>query len=420
MQHRSFGKLDWRVSALGFGTMRLPVMEGDYSAIDESEATRMLRYAIDHGVNYLDTAIHYHGGNSERFLGRALQEGYREKVYLATKLFPPYVETTADFDRLLDEQMGKLQTNHVDLYLLHGINRRWWPKIRDLGVLEWAEGAMADGRVGHLGFSFHDDYPIFEEIVDAYDRWAICQIQYNYMNGDYQAGKKGLRYAATKGLAVVIMEPLLGGRLARSPESVQHVWDAAPVRRTPPDWGLQWLWNQPEVSVVLSGMSTIQQVEENVASAGQSGVNSLTDDELESIDRARAAYEQLCAIPCTGCAYCMPCPNGVDIPYNLKLYNDGLMYEGEHPRYARWWYQFMVRKDFEGDFHQKKGQAALCVQCRACEEKCPQRIPISEWMPVVHQVLGDDRGYTDMSSPPGKDAGLPAKQHGIERHEDRN
>jgi len=396
MQYRKFGKLDWKGSALGFGAMRLPVINDEYASIDEPEATRMLHYAIDHGVNYVDTAIHYHGGNSERFLSRALQGGYREKVKLATKLFPPYVEETGDFDRLLNEQLEKLQTDHVDFYLLHGINCRWWPKIRDLGVLDWAEGAIADGRVGHLGFSFHDNYPVFQEIVDAYDNWTMCQIQYNYMNGDYQAGTRGLEYAASKGLAIVIMEPLLGGRLARVPRTVQELWDTAPKKRTPADWGLQWLWNQPEVSVVLSGMSTMQQVEENVASATASGIGALTEEDLALVDRVREVYQDLGPIPCTECGYCMPCPNGVDIPYNFRLYNNGVMYEGGDPGSARWWYRFMVdveRKDFEGDFHREKGQAAECIQCRECEEKCPQSIPISEWMPIVHQVLGEGKSY---------------------------
>jgi predicted aldo/keto reductase-like oxidoreductase len=403
MQYRKFGKLDWRASALGFGAMRLPVVNGDYARIDEPEATRMLHYAIDHGVNYVDTAIHYHGSNSERFLGRALKGGYREKIKLATKLFPPYVERPQDFDRLLVEQLAKLQTSHVDFYLLHGINRRWWPKIRDLGVLDWAEGAIADGRIGHLGFSFHDDYPVFQEIVDTYDNWAMCQIQYNYMNGDYQAGTNGLKYAASKGLAIVVMEPLLGGVLASAPRPVQELWDTAPNKRTPAAWGLQWLWNQPEVSVILSGMSTMQQVEENVASAGALGAGTLGEEELALVDRVREAYRELGSIPCTACGYCMPCPNGVDIPYNFKLYNDGLMYERENPRRARRWYWFMAEAvGFEGDYHREKGQAAECVQCRECEEKCPQNIPISAWMPIVHQVLGEGIPYDETSKVPGR------------------
>jgi predicted aldo/keto reductase-like oxidoreductase len=391
MQYRKFGRLDWQSSALGFGAMRLPVIDSDYAKIDEAEATRMLHYAIDHGVNYVDTAIHYHRSNSERFLGRALKGGYRERIKLATKLFPLYVEGSQDFDRLLNEQLDKLQTDHVDFYLLHGINRNWWPKIRDLDVLDWAERAIADGRVGHLGFSFHDEYPVFQEIVDAYYNWAMCQIQYNFVNGDYQAGTQGLKYAASKGLAVVIMEPLLGGILANPPQSVRAIWDTAPKKRSPAAWALQWLWNQPEVSVVLSGMSTMQQVEENVASAGASGVGALTEEEVALVDRVREAYQELCLIPCTGCGYCMPCPNGVDIPHNFKLYNDGAMYERENPTKMRSWYRHML-EGYDGEWL-IKGRADACIQCRECEDKCPQSIPISKWMPVVHQVLGEGKPF---------------------------
>jgi len=393
MQYRRFGKLDWKVSALGFGAMRLPVRNGEYASIDEVKASRMLHYAIDHGVNYVDTAIHYHGSNSERFLGRALQGGYREKIRLATKLFPLYVEGAQDFDRLLDEQRQKLQTDHVDFYLLHGLNQTWWPKLRDLGVLDWAEGAIAGGRIGHLGFSFHDEYPIFQEIVDAYENWTMCQIQYNYMNADYQAGTRGLKYAASKGLAVAIMEPLLGGQLANAPRPVQALWDTAPRKRTPAGWALQWLWNQPEVSVVLSGMSTIQQVEENVAVAAASGLGTLTGEELALIDRVREAYRDLGPIPCTGCGYCMPCPNGVDIPYNFARYNEGVMYEREDPRRARFWYRWMA-EGFEGEWF-RRGQAARCVQCRECEDRCPQGLLISGWLAIVHGVLGEGKPYRE-------------------------
>jgi predicted aldo/keto reductase-like oxidoreductase len=388
MQYRKFGQLDFKVSALGFGAMRLPTVDGK---IDEAEATKMIRYAIDHGLNYVDTAIHYHRSNSERFLGRALKGGYRERVKLATKLFPLYVEEHRDFDRLLNEQLEKLQTDHVDFYLLHGINRNWWPKIRDLDVLEWAEKAIADGRVGHLGFSFHDEYPVFQEIVDAYDKWAMCQIQYNFVNGDYQAGTQGLKYAASKGLAVVIMEPLLGGILANPPQPVRAIWDTDPKKRTPAAWALQWLWNQPEVSVVLSGMSTMQQVEENVVSAGASGVGALTEEEVALAGRAREAYQELSLIPCTGCGYCMPCPNDVDIPHNFKLYNDGAMYERENPTKMRMWYRHML-EGYAGEWL-IKGRADACIQCRECETKCPQGIPISAWMPVIHQALGENGPY---------------------------
>jgi predicted aldo/keto reductase-like oxidoreductase len=388
MKYRRFGKLDWKGSALGFGCMRLPTIGEDRGNVDEPEATRMLHYAIDHGVNYVDTAYPYHNGNSERFLGRALKRGYREKIRLATKMPTWLIKAPGDFDRYLDEQLEKLQTDHIDFYLLHGLRESRWPEVRDLGVREWSEKAIADGRIGHLGFSFHDSYDVFKGIVDEHD-WTFCQIQHNYVDIEYQAGTRGLQYAASRGLAVVIMEPLLGGQLVNPPQQIQDLWDAAPVKRKPADWALQWLWNQPEASVVLSGMSTMEQVEENVASAGASGINTLTEEELAVVGRVRDKYRELCPIPCTQCGYCMPCPNGVNIPRNLRLYNDGLVYE--KPDRARGVYGWL-----SGD---QKAGADACIQCGECEDKCPQTIPISEWMPVVHQVLGEGKSYDACPGP---------------------
>jgi predicted aldo/keto reductase-like oxidoreductase len=382
MQYHKFGKLDWKVSALGFGCMRLPTLEGESANIDEPEATRMVHYAIDHGVNYVDTAYPYHGGNSERFVGRALKGGYREKVRLATKLPCWKVESAEDFDTLLDEQLEKLQDEHVDFYLLHALNKDRWTKVRDIGVREWAERAIADGRIGYIGFSFHDDYDAFQTIIDEYDGWTFCQIQHNFIDIENQAGTKGLRYAASKGLAVVIMEPILGGRLVDPPDPIQQIWGGAAKKRTPADWALQWLWNQPEVSVVLSGMSAMQHVEENVASAEVSGVGSLNAEELALFDRVREKYKELCPIPCTKCGYCMPCPNGVDIPRNFEVYNEGVMYD--KPDSAR---------DGYNNWMPEEARASQCVQCRECEEKCPQSILISEWMPIVHEVLGEGKPY---------------------------
>lgn len=346
----------------------------------------MLYYAIDHGVNYLDTAYPYHGGNSEKFLGRMLKGGYREKVRLATKLPSWLIESPKDFDRYLNEQLERLQTEHIDFYLLHGLNRERWHKLRDLDVLRWAEGAMDDGRIGHLGFSFHDDCQIFKEIIDAYDGWTFCQIQYNYMDVEEQAGTRGLKYAASKGLAVVVMEPIRGGRLVNPPPPIQELWDSAPKKRTPADWALQWVWNHPEVSVVLSGMSTMDQVKENIASAEASGPNTLTEEELALIAQVREKYRELCPIPCTKCEYCMPCPNGVNIPRNFEIFNEGVMYNRIED----------ARRMYEG--LPEEEQASACVQCRQCEELCPQQIPISEWMVRVHEVLSEGRPYESMQT----------------------
>jgi uncharacterized protein len=381
MQYRKFGKLDWQVSALGFGCMRLPIKDGVAANIDEAEATRMVRYAIDHGVNYLDTAYPYHGGNSELFLGRALKDGYREKIRLATKMPCWKVQAAEDFDNLLNEQLQKLQTAYVDFYLLHGLNQERWPKMRDLGVLNWAERAIADGRIRYLGFSFHDKYPVFQEIVDAYN-WTFCQIQYNYMDIENQAGTKGLQYAAAKGMAVVVMEPLLGGKLVNPPTPIQEIWDTAARNQSPANWALQWVWSQPEASLVLSGMSTMEQVEQNLASAATARANALTADELALYDRVRAKYNELSPIPCTKCEYCLPCPNNVAIPRVFGAYNEGMMYD--KPDAARRGYRLFIPAE---------NQASACTACLDCETKCPQNIPISEWMPIVHQVLSEGKPY---------------------------
>ncbi len=372
MQYRKFGKLDFQVSALGFGAMRLPKVD---DRIDEPEAAKMIRYAIDHGVNYVDTAYPYHDGTSETFVGQVLKDGYREKVKLATKMPCWLVETPADFDKYLNEQLKKLQTDHVEVYLLHGIWHNRWGKLQRLKVFEWAEQAIADGRISHLGFSFHGTLPLFKEVIDAYD-WTICQIQYNLNNEDVQAGTEGLEYAAEKGVAVVIMEPLLGGALVSPPPNVQRVWDEA--GREPVDVALRWLWNKPQVSVVLSGMSTLAQVQQNVEIAGRSGVGTLTQEELDLVARVQEAYQGLGAIPCTRCRYCMPCPNGVDIVRNFELYNQAAVYGNEGLS------KVLYR------VHTPEGaRADACIACGECEEKCPQQIEISEWMPRVHARLAE-------------------------------
>lgn len=382
MNYRKFGKLDLQISALGFGCMRLPTIDGKSGNIDQAEATRMIRHAINEGVNYIDTAYGYHERMSEIAVGKALQDGYRQKVNLATKLPVWLVNETADFDKLLNEQLEKLQTDHVDFYLMHALNHESWKKVVDLGLLQRAEAAMADGRVRHIGFSFHDDLETFKTIVDGYDHWTFCQIQYNYMDIENQAGTEGLQYAASKGLAVIVMEPLLGGKLARHIPALNPIWETTETQHTPADWALQWLWNQPEVTLLLSGMSTLQQVDENLASASSSGIGLLTGDELAVIANVREKIKQLSPIPCTKCEYCLPCPNGVNIPRNFEVYNEGAMYFDQDN--ARRAYKQWIKDD---------EKASQCIQCQECEDKCPQKIVISEWLPVLEEVLGLDRPY---------------------------
>jgi len=379
VKYRRFGKLDWEVSVLGFGIMRLPVIDDNKGNIDEPEAIRMIRYAIDHGINYLDTAYPYHEGHSESLVGRALKDGHREKVKLATKLPTWLVESVQDFDRYLSEQLERLQIEKIDFYLLHSLNGKRWPVVRDLGVLNWAEDKMAQGKFEHLGFSFHDDYKVFKEIVDAYDNWVLAQIQYNYMDVDFQAGRKGLEYAISKSLVVVVMEPLRGGRLSKEPPTpVARVWDTAPQNRTPAEWGLLWVWNQPEVSVVLSGMSAMEQVKENIATADSSVSGKLAPEELSLIKRVREAYNKLNPVPCTGCGYCMPCPNGVEIPQVIQMYNEAIMYDDLQGGQSRYNNLNILKEEQRAD---------QCIECSECMEACPQKIPITEWLKKAHELL---------------------------------
>jgi predicted aldo/keto reductase-like oxidoreductase len=366
MKYRRFGKLKWKVSALGFGTMRLPILGADAADIDEPEAIRMIRYAIDHGVNYVDTAYVYHRGKSEALVGKALKDGYREKIRLATKLPTWLVHSQRDMDKYLDEQMKRLQTDFIDFYLLHGLSKDQWQKLMKLNVFDWMEQKRSEGVIGHIGFSFHDEYAVFKGIIDSYDRWDFCQIQYNYVDVDFQAGTKGLKYAASKDLGVVIMEPIAGGRLAvNPPKAVQDIWDSSEVKRTPAEWALKWVWNQPEVSVVLSGMSTMQQVEENVESASHSCPGDLTLKELALIERVKQKYKELGFIACTGCRYCLPCPEGVNIPEIISLYNEYYIKNRADEIESKYWEHITP-----------ESQAKRCARCGRCEELCPQKLPI--------------------------------------------
>ncbi len=352
-----------RVSQLGFGAMRLPTRDG---AIDEAEAIAMIRDSIDAGINYVDTAWPYHDGASEPLVGKALRDGYRDRVFLATKSPIWLLKKPEDFDTFLDRQLARLETDHIDFYLLHALNVPSWETCLKFDALAFGERAKKAGKIRHFGFSFHDDLATFKKICDASD-WEFCQIQYNFLDRKEQAGEEGLRYARSKGIDIVVMEPLRGGNLVSPvPASVRALYDAQAVKRSSADWALRWVWNERDVAVVLSGMSTRRQIEENLATAADAAAGSMSAGELAMIDRAETEYRRLMPVPCTGCRYCMPCSAGVNIPRNFAVFNEYYMFERSEA--ARGGYRWV-------DADQR---ADKCVECGACEELCPQHIAIRE------------------------------------------
>jgi hypothetical protein len=368
-----------KLSVLGFGTMRLPLKGQD---IDEERAIKQIRYAVDNGVNYFDSAPPYHNGESEKLLGKALLDGYRKKVKIATKLTSFLLGKAEDMDKMLNTQLQKLRTDHIDYYLLHGLEEESWKKLRGFGVLEFLEKAKADGKIVNAGFSFHGSLETFKEIIGAYD-WAMCQILYNFLDEKLQAGTEGLKYAASKNLAVMVMEPLRGGALAGDlPDEVKQFYDTAKVQRSPAEWGLRWVWNHSEVTVALSGMNDENHVAENIKVAETALPNSMNADELAVIRNVAESYRRLMKVPCTGCQYCMPCPSGVNIPSSFRIYNDYHMFGDEQKSRA------MYARMLMGGLSGKRSDASLCKECQQCVERCPQHIAIPEQLKAVSNELG--------------------------------
>lgn len=363
------------LSILGFGCMRFQRKRG---SIDFEEAEREILSAIQQGVNYFDTAYIYPG--SEELLGAVLDKNHcRDQVNIATKLPHYLIRKSDDIERFFQEQLRRLKTDHIDYYLMHMLpDVTTWQRLKDLGVDRWLQEKQAAGIIRNVGFSYHGNTNAFQELLDCRD-WDFCQIQYNYIDEHTQAGRRGLQHAAEKGIPVIIMEPLRGGRLVNAlPPKAQKAFGEFTPRRTPAEWGLRWLWDQPEVTVVLSGMNSLEMVAENCRIASEVEAGELGEPERELYERVKAAINEKIKVGCTGCGYCMPCPKGVDIPGAFRCYN---------ARYTEGFYTGMKEYFMCTTLRGKRSNASQCVKCGRCEAHCPQGIHIREELDNVKRVM---------------------------------
>ncbi len=377
MKYREFGKLGIKGSAFGLGCMRFNGPASGDSTIDEKKAISLIRRAIDGGVNYLDTAYVYLDKTSETVLGKALLDGYRNRVTVATKMPKEAVHDRASMQALLDEELKKLQTDHLDFYLMHGINKEKWEYFKQIGAPEFFDDMKKEGKIRFKCFSFHGSYEDFEYIIKDSD-WDMVQIQYNFMDVDHQAGTKGLELAGSLNIPVVIMEGLLGGRLAKAPDNVQALYDAFPEKRSAVEWAFRFLCDRPEIATVLSGCNEAEQIDDNLRIFDTVEPGIMTAEEHELMDKVREAYLSRTKMGCTGCKYCMPCPNGVNIPGIFSAWNDHSLY-GVDPK-KDWGFQNFVIKS--------GATADKCVGCGACEAACPQHLPIIDGLKKAWKEIG--------------------------------
>lgn len=365
MQYRD-SKNKEPLSILGFGCMRFP-KKGGTSDIDEVE--HLIMHAISEGVNYFDTAYIY--GDSEVTLGKVLaKNNCREQVQIATKLPHYMLRKEEDIEKYFTEQLKRLQTDYIDYYLMHMLpDIQVWNRLVKLGILDFLKQKKEEGAIRKIGFSYHGNTAAFLELLDAYD-WDMCQIQYNYMDEHSQAGRAGLKEAAQRNIPVVIMEPLRGGRLVNDlPNKALALFDKMPIKRSPAEWAFRWLWNQPEVTVILSGMNSMDMLEENIRVASQVQVGELTEEEMELFQGVKAAIDEKVKIPCTGCGYCMPCPKGVDIPGSFRCHNVSYT-----DNYSNGFREYLMCTTMRAK--EKRSNASKCIECGKCEQHCPQGIEI--------------------------------------------
>lgn len=379
MQYREIPKTGEKLSALGYGCMRFPTKMGK---IDVELAKQQVLLAIDNGVNYLDTAWFYHMGDSESFLGKhILKDGYREKVNIATKLPCFLINKTSQFEEIFEKQRKKLNVDVIDYYLLHTLDKKTFDKMLKLGIIDFMNDLKASGKIRNMGFSFHSSYDEFEHIIDSYD-WDFCQVQYNILDKNYQAGIRGIDNAHKRGMGVFIMEPLRGGSLVGMiPKEVEALYKSSEIKRSPADWLLRWIYNHEQVTMVLSGMGEICQVEENIKTAKTSLANTLTDAENNMLLQVSQTYDRLMLVKCTGCEYCLPCPANIDIPNAFKALNNKNMFNS---RLQNILYVKSVGINYSGT---APTWASGCINCGKCEKACPQHIKIRDNLKIVTQQL---------------------------------
>lgn len=379
MQYRKFRTVDKEISLLGLGVMRLA--QNESGEVDEQGSIKLIRYAIDRGINYIDTGYTYHGGKSEVIIGKALKDGYREKVLIADKLPIWLAKSEEDVSRLFEEQINRLDVDCIDMYLVHNIISANWEKTEKYDVLQYLEKQKKAGRIGHIGFSFHGDLKLFKEVIDAYP-WEFCQIQLNYLDKNEQATLEGLEYARERSIDVIVMEPLKGGRISdKVPPSVQEIWDRAKAsgtcskERTPAEWAFRWVASQPGVSLILSGMNSYEQINENIKLFSKCDISEMSDGEMKILDQVAAEYNSKIQYQCTGCGYCKPCPQKIDIPSIIDYLNNWIAFE-QNPstkiEYSTW----------------LTAHGSDCIHCRECEGKCPQSLPISDIMKEAEAKFG--------------------------------